>query len=34
MREAYICAYVRTPIGRYGGCPLRASAPTISPRFR
>jgi acetyl-CoA acyltransferase len=19
MREAYICAYVRTPIGRYGG---------------
>ncbi|MFL5203731.1 MAG: acetyl-CoA acetyltransferase, partial [Microvirga sp.] len=19
MREAYICAYARTPIGRYGG---------------
>ena len=33
MADAYICDFVRTPIGRYGGA-LRTSAPTTWPRTR
>ena len=33
LRDAFICDYVRTPIGRYAGA-LSASAPTISPPIR
>ena len=31
MPDAFICDYIRTPIGRYGGA-LARSAPTTSPR--
>ena len=34
MAEAYICAYVRTPIGRYRRRRCLASAPTISAPSR
>ena len=32
MTDAFICDYIRTPIGRYGGA-LRTSAPTIWARI-
>ena len=32
MAEAFICDYIRTPIGRFGGR-LRRSGPTISAPY-
>ncbi len=32
-RDAYICDFIRTPIGRYGGV-LAKVRPTTSPPFR
>ena len=30
MTEAFVCDYIRTPIGRFGGCALPWCAPMIS----
>ena len=33
MAEAFICDYIRTPIGRFGGA-LSSVRPTISAPYR